>query len=91
MDIYEITQIGAIVTTGLVFARLGLALARRLERRPTEPAVPADDRVRALEDECVILRRELTELQERQDFTERLLVRGAQPAPTPEKRVLTPR
>jgi hypothetical protein len=94
MDIYEITQIMAVVTTGLVFARLGLALARRVERRPADPAAPAavgDERLRALEDECVVLRRELSELQERQDFTERLLLRGSQQVPAPEKRVLTPR
>ena len=94
MDIYEITQIMAVVTTGLVFARLGLALARRVERRPAKPAAPAavgDAQLRALEDECVILRRELSELQERQDFTERLLIRGSQQVPAQEKRVLTPR
>lgn len=92
MDIYEITQITAVVTAGAVLARLGLALARRLERRPADPAVtgPQDERVRALEEDCAILRRELSELQERQDFTERLLVRSAGPEPAPGKAVLTP-
>jgi hypothetical protein len=93
MDISELTQIMAVVTTGLVFARLGLALARRVERRPVEPASGSagDERVRALEEECVVLRRELSELQERQDFTERLLLRDAHPAAPSEKPVLTPR
>jgi hypothetical protein len=93
MDIYEITQIMLIVTSGLVFGRLGLALARRIERRPAEPNTAlADERLRALEDECTVLRRELGELQERQDFTERLLARGpgeARSAPRDE-RVPTP-
>jgi hypothetical protein len=93
MDIYEIIQITLIATSGLVFARLGLALARRVERRPAEPvsASVGDERLRALEEECAILRRELGEVQERQDFTERLLLRDPRPAAAPEKRVLTPR
>lgn len=93
MDIYEITQIMLVATSGLVFGRLGLALARRIERRPAEPRDPlADDRLRALEEECGTLRRELGELQERQDFTERLLARGpGEPRSTPrEERVRTP-
>ena len=93
MDIYEITQIMIVATTGLVFGRLGLALARRVERRPAEPApdVGGDERLRALEDECAVLRRELSEVQERQDFTERLLLRKPEPSAAPEKRVPTPR
>jgi hypothetical protein len=93
MDIYEITQIMVVVTTGLVFARLGLALARRVERRPAARASGSvgDERVRALEDECAVLRRELSELQERQDFTERLLLRDAHPVAPSEQRVVTPR
>ena len=95
MDIYELFQITMVGMSGLVFARLGLALARRIERpRAREEARPAaDDRVRALEDECAVLRRELGELQERQDFTERLLLRDpGHPAPLgrTDDRVVTP-
>jgi hypothetical protein len=93
MDIYELTQIMIVITTGLVFGRLGLALARRIERRPTGTAVAADgERLRAVEDECTQLRREVAELQERQDFTERLLAGGSSEARSSlrEPRVTTP-
>jgi hypothetical protein len=99
MNIYDITQLILVGTAGLVFARLGLALASRLERRPPTSAglAPADhDRLRSLEEECAGLRQELTELHERQDFTERLLMRSPAPAKEPPSerpgdRVLTPR
>ncbi|HYC32730.1 MAG TPA: hypothetical protein VEB59_10620 [Gemmatimonadales bacterium] len=94
MDIYELTQIMIVITTGLVFGRLGLALARRIERRPAGTPDHAEaERLRAVEDECAQLRREVAELQERQDFTERLLARGADPEgrpPAREPRVATP-
>ena len=96
MDIYELTQIMVVLTGALVVGRLGLALARRIERRPADTREPlADDRLRALEDECGVLRREVGELQERQDFTERVLqgpARERLPHPeSPEKRPVTPR
>ena len=94
MDIYELTQIMIVITTGLVFGRLGLALARRIERRPAEVADTADsDRLHAVEDECAQLRREVAELHERQDFTERLLGRGGSGESRPparEPRITTP-
>ena len=93
MELYEITQIMLIATGGIIFARLGLALARRIERRPVEPVTPApgEDRLRALEAECAVLRQELGEVQERQDFTERLLLPDPKAGGVPEKRVPTPR
>jgi hypothetical protein len=92
MEIYEFTQIAIVVGGFLVVARLGLALARRIERRPADSA-PAlgEDRVRALEEECAILRRELSEVQERQDFTERLLLRDPHQDAAPSARAPTPR
>lgn len=93
MDLYELTQIMVVVTGALVTGRLGLALARRIERRPAESKDPlADERLRALEDECGALRREIGELQERQDFTERLLASGSgEPRPSHrEERARTP-
>lgn len=99
MNIYEITQLVLVGTAGLVFARLGLALARRLERRPSEQpglATGDQDRLRSLEEECAGLRQELTELHERQDFTERMLFQNPAPAKLPPAelpgdRVPTPR
>lgn len=99
MDLGDITQLVLVATTALVLGRVGLALARLIERRSSRtPAPPpdAEDRLRALEEECTFLRQEVTELQERQDFTERALLHDpAQPrsaAPDPSQaRVLTPR
>ncbi len=76
MDIYDITQITLVLSAGLVIARVGMALARRIERRPElDPRLDAaaEERLRALEEESSILRHELQELYQRQDFTERLL------------------
>jgi hypothetical protein len=74
MDLGDITQLVLVATTALVLGRLGLALARSIERRSSgQPGLPGEvgERFLALEDECLSLRQELTELQERQDFTER--------------------
>jgi putative heme degradation protein len=99
MDAYDITQILLITTAGLVFARFGLALARRVEMRsPARGGLTpaAEDRLRALEEECAILRQELSEVHERQNFTERLLLEShaaptLSPSDSPDGRVLTPR
>ena len=99
MDIYELTQIVLVLSCGLVLARLGIALARRIERRPaTTPELGsgAEDRLRSLEEEATALRSELAELYERQDFTERLLrekpsSERALPIDREERRVVTPR
>jgi hypothetical protein len=99
MNAYDVTQILLVATAGMVLARFGLALARRLESRlPTQGGLPpaAEDRLRALEDECAILRQELAQVQERQDFTERLLIEShaapkLSPSESPPGRVPTPR
>ncbi|MBA3258854.1 MAG: hypothetical protein H0T68_05225 [Gemmatimonadales bacterium] len=78
----EAVRITLIATAGLVFARMGLALARRIERRPSlDPGLnpAAEDRLRVLEEESLLARQELAELHERQDFTERLLQSRAAP------------
>jgi hypothetical protein len=99
MDLGDLTQLVLVATTALVLARVGLAFARLIERRSSgASALNADseDRLRVLEEECTLLRQELSELQDRQDFTERALLHDpAQPkvpdsAPS-EGRVPTPR
>jgi hypothetical protein len=78
MDLGDITQLVLVATSALVLGRVGLALARLIERRSSSPVSfsgAAEERLRALEDETLALRQDLTELQERQDFTERALVR----------------
>jgi hypothetical protein len=99
MDLGDITQLVLVATTALVLGRVGLAFARLIERRSIGASAlgPAsEDRLRALEEECTLLRQELTEVQDRQDFTERALLhdpaRPKAPAAAPSaERVLTPR
>jgi hypothetical protein len=98
MDLGDITQLVLVATTALVLGRVGLALARQIEHRGSgKPALEpnAEDRLRALEEESSILRQEVTEIQERQDFTERALlqdpVRAKPGSPqAPPGRVVTP-
>lgn len=95
MDLGDITQLAFVATITLVLGRIGWSFARLIDRRGTRhPALPDDaaERIRTLEDEQLALRQELAELQERQDFTERALLReqpqrGNLPAP---ERVTTP-
>jgi hypothetical protein len=98
LDLGDITQLVLVATTALVLGRVGLALARLIERRSAgQPGLAgeAEERLRILEDECLNLRQEITELHERQDFTERALLPApapARPAPSeaPPERVVTP-
>jgi hypothetical protein len=99
MDLGDITQLALVATTVLVFGRVGWALARLIDRRSSaDPGVQTElaERLRTLEDDHRTVRQELAEIQERQDFTERALLRdGGQarpPAPVvlPD-RVVTPR
>ena len=77
MDMGDITQLTLVATTALVLGRLGWSLARLIDRRSSTRGAPADttERLRALEDEQAMLRQGLTEIQKRQDFPERALVR----------------
>lgn len=96
MDLGEITQLAVIATVTLVFGRIGWSFARLIDRRGSRhPAQPDDtaERIHTLEEDQLALRQELAELQERQDFTERALLReqrqrGDLPAP---ERITTPR
>lgn len=88
MDLGDVTQLTFVATSMLVFGRVGWSLARWIDRRgtgPSESAAELGERVRMLEDEHLALRQELAAMQERQDFTERALVREL-PA-----RAITPR
>jgi hypothetical protein len=96
MDLGDLTQLAFVATFTLVIGRIGWSLARLIDRRASRQPASADDaaeRIRTLEDEQLALRQELVELQERQDFTERVLLREERPRldlPAPE-RVATPR
>ena len=95
MDLGDITQLTVVATITLVFGRIGWSLARLIDRRAVRPPALSDDaaeRIRTLEEEHVALRQEVAELQERQDFTERALLREQRPRvelPAPE-RLTTP-
>jgi hypothetical protein len=90
MDLGDITQLAVVATITLVFGRIGWSLARLIDRRAVrQPALndDADQRIHTLEQEQLALRQELAELQERQDFTERALLREQRPraeVPAPE-------
>lgn len=98
MDLGDLTQLVLLATTALVLGRVGLAVARLIERRATtKPTqIPGtDERLRALEEECTALRQELTEVQERQDFTERALLQAPRTRPAGSQasraEIVTPR
>ena len=100
MDLGDITQLALVATTVFVLGRVGWAFARLIDRRASaHSGVPAEaaDRLRYLEDEQLMLRQQLAELQERQDFTERLLARDERaptrplPGAAPSERLVTPR
>ena len=95
MDLGDITQLALVATTMLVFGRIGWSLARLIDRRAVRAPALSDDaaeRIRTLEEEHLALRQEVAELQERQDFTERALLREQRwrvELPAPE-RLTTP-
>jgi hypothetical protein len=95
MDLGDITQLTFVATLALVVGRVGWSLARLIDRRASRQPALSDDaaeRIRTLEDEHLAVRQELAELQERQDFTERVLLREQRPPldlPASE-RVVTP-
>jgi len=53
---------------------------RRLEASRGGDSPQVEEAVQALRDEVYVLRNELGEVQERLDFTERLLTRGSEPS-----------
>ena len=62
-------------TVGVAFSPLGRALAERIRGRPRDPALDTGE-VEALRDELAMIHRQVDELAERQDFTERLLAQA---------------
>ncbi len=94
MDLVAITQLTLVATTALVLGRIGWSLARWIDRRGARQPTESAERLQLLEDEQLALRQELAELQERQDFAERALLRqegrrSGVPAPLPD-RITTP-
>ena len=96
MDPVNVIQLVFAGTTAVVLGRLGFALARYVERRLSgspDSSHEAESRLRTVEDECALLRQELSEMQERQDFTERLLQQGRGRLSSPDstdERAVTP-
>ena len=98
MDPGDLTQLIFVTTAALVLGRVGLSVARLIDRRAAKPSLPedAEARFRALEGECDTLRHELAEVQERQDFTERALLHDparvpAAGSPPARDRISTPK
>jgi hypothetical protein len=91
MDPGDLTQLILVSTTALVLGRVGLAFARMLERRGAASSPETDERLRTVEDECLALRRDIAELQERQDFAERALLQDpGRPREHLPERAVTP-
>lgn len=79
-----IVAVGGFFAWMVSLSPLGKALAERLRHGPVPPAPPAaerEDLLAAVDD----LRREVAELAERVDFTERLLARGSTGQSAPER------
>lgn len=79
-----IVAVGGFFAWMVSLSPLGKALAERLRHGPVPPALPTAEREELLAavDE---LRREVAELAERVDFTERLLARGSPGQSSPER------
>jgi len=79
-----IVAVGGFFFWMVTLSPVGKALAERLRHGPASPALPAAEREELLAavDE---LRREVAELAERVDFTERLLARGSASQSAPER------
>jgi hypothetical protein len=60
---------------GVAFSPIGRALADRLRGRQQDAALDSGE-VEALRDELTVVRQQVAELAERQDFTERLLAQA---------------
>lgn len=77
MNLIEVIQVLAVGTGAILLGRVGFTLTRWLDRRlnASRRTPDAEDRLQGLEEECARLRQEVSELQERQDFTERALLK----------------
>jgi len=77
-DILAIVLIfGGGIIIALGFSPIGKAVAERIRGRPA--ATVDDAQIESLRDELEQVRREMGELQERMDFTERLLAKQRNP------------
>jgi hypothetical protein len=79
MDLGDITRLALLASAAFAFGRLVASLAHLIERQTSsmrDLAPEEDERLRALEEECNTLRQEVTEIAERQDFTERTLAQN---------------
>ncbi len=76
MDVMAFLALMAtLCTVGVAFSPLGRALAERIRGRARGPALDTGE-VEALHDELSAIRRQVDELAERQDFTERMLAQA---------------
>ncbi len=76
MDVMAFLALMATLSVvGVAFSPLGRALAERIRGRPRSPALDTGE-VEALHDELAAIHRQVDELAERQDFTERLLAQA---------------
>lgn len=72
--VYGVLFFGGITTVMLAFSPIGRALADRLRHRGAQPEPDP-----AVQDELMRLRADVAELQERIDFTERVLAQRKEP------------
>jgi hypothetical protein len=79
-----IIAVGGFFLWMISLSPMGKAIAERLRHGPVAPAVPAAEREELLAT-VDALRREVAELAERVDFTERLLARGSTGQSSPER------
>ncbi|MGH7525575.1 MAG: hypothetical protein ACREMX_02610 [Gemmatimonadales bacterium] len=84
----ELVQLVLVAAAALVLGRAGLALARIAERHFSEHRglnPETEGRLLLLEEEYNSLRRDLTELRDRQDFMDRLFLRDPADRPSPPR------
>ena len=75
-DVVAVFMVFATIMVGVVsFSPIGRALAERLRHRPGENVLPSEE-LEELRDQLTVLRQQVSELAERQDFAERLLAQA---------------
>ena len=76
--VYAILFFGGVTAVMLAFSPIGRALADRMRHRGVQPEPDP-----AVQDELMRLRADVAELQERLDFTERVLAQRKEPGRLP--------
>jgi len=76
--VYAVLFFGGVTAVMLAFSPIGRALADRLRHRGGQPELDP-----AVQDELMRLRADVAELQERMDFTERVLAQRKEPGRLP--------